>query len=81
MFHVVQSPLNCKENTPNVPQARPIEKFWAIMKQKYKARKNPAKNLAKNMSVSSAQQLMKEARRYLRLIAYKGVRAPLKARK
>jgi transposase len=24
------------ENAPNVPQARPIEKFWAICKAKYK---------------------------------------------
>jgi len=34
-----------KENPPNVPQARPIEKYWAICKQRYSQRSNPAKNL------------------------------------
>jgi hypothetical protein len=34
-----------KDNPPNVPQARPIEHFWAICKQEYAQRKNGAKNL------------------------------------
>ena len=32
-------------NAPKVPQARPIEKFWAICKREYRSRKHPAKNL------------------------------------
>lgn len=77
-----------KENAPNVPQARPIEKFWALCKSEYKKRKVGAKNvksmariwtnIANKKAVESAQKLMKEARRNLRAIAYGGVRAPFK---
>lgn len=76
------------QNAPNVPQARPIEKFWALCKAKYKLRKNSAKSLSsfkriwKNISATvacdSAQTLMKEARRNLREIGYGGVHSPYK---
>jgi transposase len=71
------------ENAPNVPQARPIEKFWALCKKEYKKRKFPAKNLNsfkriwKNIynkvANKSAQKLMASARRKLREIGYNGV--------
>jgi len=32
-------------NAPNVPQARPIERFWALCKREYSKRLHPAKNL------------------------------------
>jgi transposase len=77
-----------KENAPNVPIARPIEKFWAEMKKAYKARTKPAKslssfkriyrNMCKNFSKNTAQALMRQARRNLRLIGYEGVLAPYK---
>jgi hypothetical protein len=76
------------ENAPNVPQARPIEKFWAICKAKYAAHSREAKNLnsfkriwtniSTEVARTSAQAVMKEARRNLRLIAYQGVTGPLK---
>lgn len=76
------------ENAPNVPQARPIEKFWALCKANYKKQSKPAKNLtafkkswkkiAKKVASESAQDLMKEARRNLRLIGYNDVFAPYK---
>ncbi len=34
-----------RDNAPNVPQARSIEKFWAICKAEYKKRKVGAKNV------------------------------------
>ncbi|KAJ3645955.1 hypothetical protein Zmor_023572 [Zophobas morio] len=33
------------ENAPNVPQARGIERFWALCKEEYSKRKTPPKNL------------------------------------
>jgi len=33
------------KNAPNVPQARPIERFWALCKREYAKREVPAKNL------------------------------------
>ncbi len=35
--------LTWEENPPKVPQARPIEKFWNICRQKYRMRKTEAK--------------------------------------
>lgn len=76
------------ENAPDVPQARPIERFWAKCKAAYKARPTPAKNLnsfkriwkniSKKVAEDCAQALMKDARRNLRLIGYAGVYAPYK---
>ena len=34
-----------KKNLPNLPQARPIEQFWAICKQRYPAHNKIPKNL------------------------------------
>lgn len=39
------------ENAPNVPKARPIEKFWANCKQEYKKRSKPAENLTQFKSI------------------------------
>jgi hypothetical protein len=76
-----------KENAPNVPQARPIEKFWALCKREYKKRSNGAiniksmtkiwTNISEKIASESAQKLMREARRNLRAIGYGGVRAPI----
>lgn len=70
------------ENAPNVPQARPIETFWALCKSEYKGRNVAAKSLSsfkriwKNISNKvareSAQKLMKDARKNLRAIGYGG---------
>jgi len=81
--------ISKNENAPNVPQARPIEKFWAICKAKYKKNNEKAEDI-KNFRViwrrisykvgkDSAQKLMLGARRNLRLIAYQGVLAPYKS--
>jgi hypothetical protein len=77
-----------RDNAPNVPQARPIEKFWAICKAEHKKRKVGAKNvksmakiwtnISNKKAEESTQKLMKEAKRYLRAIAYGEVRAPFK---
>lgn len=34
-----------ENNTPNFPQGRPIEKFWALVKSRYKRVSRPPKNL------------------------------------
>lgn len=79
--------VDWKENAPAVPQARPIEKLWALMKREYKRRKKPArdlisfrriwKELSAKVAAASAQTVMSEARKNLRAIAYGGVYAPL----
>lgn len=76
------------ENAPNVPQARPIERFWALCKAEYGKRKMPAnslssfkriwKNLSTKVARRSAQTLMKGVRKSLRKIAYRNVFEPLK---
>lgn len=76
------------DNAPNVPQARPIERFWALCKAEYAHRKEPAKSLRsfskiwRNVSRKVAQrsgiELMRSTRRTLRAIAYGGVYAPLR---
>lgn len=77
-----------KENAPNVPIARPIERFWALCKQEYHHRKKPAKTLksfssiwssiSKKVAKGSAQNLMKNARKNLKIISTDGVNAPYK---
>ena len=45
--HLEQEKINFvkkEENPPNVPQARPIEKYWAICKERYSQRRNPLKS-------------------------------------
>lgn len=76
------------DNAPNVPQARPIERFWALCKKAYKKRAWPAKSLSsfkriwKNIAIKvandSAQSIMKGAKMNLRAIGYGGVLAPFK---
>lgn len=46
------------ENAPNVPQARPIEKFWALLKHKYSKVKKTPKDLAAFKRIIT--KLMKE---------------------
>jgi hypothetical protein len=77
--------LSWKENAPKVPQARPIEKFWALCKAQYKKRKTIAKNknsfiriwknIASKVAEKSGVNLMKDVRKKIRLIGRKGVRA------
>jgi transcription initiation factor TFIIIB Brf1 subunit/transcription initiation factor TFIIB len=77
-----------KKNAPNVPQARPIERFWALCKAAYRRRKKAPKtlqyfrtvwkNLAKKVAQSSGRALMKRLRGKLRAIAYGGVYAILR---
>ena len=77
-----------KHNAPNVPQARPIETFWALGKAEYKRRKIAAKNLnsftriwrnvTRKVAQKSGVALMKSVRRKLRAIAYRGIYALLK---
>ena len=72
-------------NPPNVPSARPIEIFWAIMKQWFKKHgKEPTgaaglkriwKNLNKKFAKDDVRELMKLCRKNLRAIAYDGVYA------
>ncbi|KAF2901098.1 hypothetical protein ILUMI_05089, partial [Ignelater luminosus] len=38
------------ENPPNVPQARGIEKVWALCKQRYSEQKNTPKNISKKVA-------------------------------
>ena len=37
--------ISYAENAPNIPQARPIEKFWALCKAEYKKLPYPIENL------------------------------------
>lgn len=77
-----------KENAPNVPIARPIERFWALCKREYNNMKKPAKTLrsfasiwssiSKKVAKESAQNLMKNARKNLKIISNDGVNAPYK---
>ena len=76
------------ENAPNCPQSRPIEKFWALCKSRYRARKNPAKNLrsfkliwgkiSKEVANECGLALMKNFRKRLRKIGRGGVYASLR---
>ena len=76
-----------KENPPNVPDARGIEKFWAECKRLYSARPESAKNLRgfkqiwKRLSTEAAKTcgkaIMDHAYKMLRLIGRFGVRKAL----
>jgi hypothetical protein len=76
------------QNAPNVPQVRPIEKFWSLCKTEYRLRKKQAKNMrsfkiiwrniSKKVAEKSAQQLFKHFKKNLRAISEKGVFEPLK---
>lgn len=76
-----------KDNAPNVPQCRPIEKFWALCKAKYAKHKNKPKNIeafkriwvkvSKEVSETSGAGLMASIRQNLRSVARHGVRSVL----
>lgn len=71
------------KNPPNIPQARPIERYWALVKQVYRGRKKPAKNLtsfklmfnndSRKVSDESVLRLMDNIPHLLYQIGYKGV--------
>lgn len=79
-----------QNNPPNVPNARPIEKFWCFCKRMYGKRPNPPKNLigfrkiwtdiSKKVAETHAHTLMKSVRKRLKLIGDKGVLAPFKVK-
>ena len=79
-------PLN--NNAPNIPQARPIETFWALCKSEYKRQQYYPKDLdefkkiwkllSNKVAKNSAQTLMKGVRGKIRTIAYYGVDELLK---
>ena len=79
------------KNAPNVPQARPIERFWALCKAEYRQRKEPAKNLrsfkriwaniSKKVAEKSGKTLMTGVRKKLRQIGRGGVYEPIKGLK
>ena len=70
-------------NAPNIPQARPIEKFWALCKQEYKRLQYPIedleefektwKKIAIQIQKKNAQRLMSGIRGKIRSIGYYGV--------
>ncbi len=71
------------ENAPNAPQARPIEIFWALCKEKYRQNKRIPKNIRafkkrwKDIStlvaLNSGRELMARARPKLLEISNFGV--------
>ena len=71
------------KNAPNVPQARGIERFWALCKAEYSKRQNPPKslrglasvwrNISKSVAEKSGKAVMDRALTNLRNIGYKGV--------
>ena len=72
-----------ENNAPNVPQARPIEKFWALCKARYRKRKRPASSLShfrniwrgisKKIASESGLSLMENLRSKIREVGLKGV--------
>lgn len=80
-----------ENNPPNVPQARPIERYWALCKTEYRKLKTAPKDLpsfkrkwrqiSKKVAQNSAQQLMSSIKRKLRAIGDRGVLAAIKENK
>lgn len=74
-----------KNNAPNVPQARPIEKFWAICKKEYKKLNKQVKTvdemtkiwskIPNKVAKKSGKSLMANVRRKIRLIGHEGVKS------
>lgn len=72
-----------KDNAPNVPQARGVERFWALCKRRYSGRPNAPltitgfrrvwSNISKGVAAESGQVIMRSAKRRLRTIGYTGV--------
>ena len=79
-----------EENPPNVPQARPIEKYWAICKQRYSQRHYPAKslssfkriwkNIASKVQYECGKTLVANIKQKLRLIDRQGVFSTFKTK-
>jgi len=71
------------KNPPNLPQARPIERYWALVKRQYKRRQKAPKSLTsfkrmyKNDSSkvlqSTVRSLMAGIRQKLRCVAHRGL--------
>ncbi|KAF2882233.1 hypothetical protein ILUMI_23940 [Ignelater luminosus] len=71
------------ENPADIPQARGIEKFWALCKQKYSEEKNTPKNIggfkriwdkiSKNVAEELGKTVMDHAYKHLREIGCKGI--------
>ena len=71
------------DNAPNVPQARGIERFWALCKSEYSKRPLPPNNLrgfktvweniSKKVAATSGKAVMDSAKKRLRAIGYKGI--------
>lgn len=71
------------KNAPNVPQARGIERFWALCKAEYSKRPNPPKNLrgfttvwrniSRKVAERSGKAVMDSAFKTLRNIGLRGV--------
>lgn len=71
-----------KKNPPNLPQARGIERYWALVKAEYQKRIEPPKHLAgfkrmyqndaAKVSEQSVQKVMKSSVAKLRKIGYSG---------
>lgn len=71
-----------EKNPPSLPQARPIERYWALVKREYKKRRQPPKNLrsfariyhndSKKVSRVTVRTLMEGVRGKLRLIGNEG---------
>ena len=71
------------KNAPNVPQARGIERCWALCKTEYSKRQNPPKsvrglalvwrNISKSVAENSGKAVMGSALMNLRNLGYKGV--------
>ena len=77
--------MSRKNNAPNVPQARPIEKFWAICKKEYKKLNKQVKTcdemtkiwskIPNKVAKKSGKSLMANVRRKIRLIGHEGVKS------
>ena len=70
-------------NTPNVPQVRPIERFWALCKAQYKKCRTPADSLrtftvrwrgiSKKVASASGANLMRSIRTKIKRLGQNGV--------
>lgn len=75
--------IEYENNAPKVPQARPIEKYWALCKARYKARRSGAKslssfkriwsNISRKVAETSGARLMEHVRGKIRSIGRNGV--------
>ena len=81
--------ISWRENAPSVPHARPVEKYWALMKRGLKKRfKNSVKTvrsfkrrwvkLSRDLLTKSGRNLMSGIRDKVRMISNHGVTGPLR---